>query len=523
MSQDQFAAPEAHGRPRSRKLIFVLIGAGALVLAALAVGAVLLFSSAESTALDEILSQNLPRGTDAITLELMDPTSTALSSAFAESLCGGENIESFLIMASIMPNLAKSRLLSMNAGESRASLQCGDQARKLLSNKLVVQVLFEEDDNEHKVGIIETGIESLPLPKHTFSGYSGHCTPREDDEKECDEEANAAFREGLRWIFGKFKGLDIFARVRASSREHDSTNVEILRKIAPKVELDDLTMVRARPDTVPWIVACSEREPVDEDAKTDFLEACFPDNRDRGLEAINTKVRAVAMSRHAPDVAENDLLYSRVFTLLARDEDTVGKLQADVEDFVRDWKSHVSNKESTLIRTVRDASGKDSESAALIEPFIRAALGMTVLRDGEFVTVAIETELKPEEMSLLREAREEGRAQKDARAEIHKAVLTGSSLPRPALVRIVGDEVADWVLAKRATAEDCATMRSQFEKIVEGAKLQPEQYGIKFYLEKLLADDICVGLVLEDTTKECAASANYIEKFAECFPNAEVE
>jgi hypothetical protein len=203
--------------------------------------------------------------------------------------------------------------------------------------------------------------------------------------------------------------------------------------------------------------------------------------------------------------------------LLARDEEAAASIEKDLIDLVRDWQSQLENNEPRLIKIYREPSTfvRDALMRSVLDPFLRALHGMKVERHGQVVRLVADEELRPEESKAVREFSETRREDQSATLKIIDALLANAPPPAANLAVFVGPEAAAWIVAPRASVEDCAALAAKLHALSSG-EVPPELFGAKFRLERQLTGATCVGKALPVDVKNCFSASASLADFAKC-------
>ncbi|MGH7280417.1 MAG: hypothetical protein ACRELY_02755 [Polyangiaceae bacterium] len=156
----------------------------------------------------------------------------------------------------------------------------------------------------------------------------------------------------------------------------------------------------------------------------------------------------------------------------------------------------------------------DSFWKAAFDPFLRAMKGMSVTRKGDVVRLSIETKLTPEESKSLHEFLATRTTDQAAKGRIVDALLQGTPVAEADLAVFVDDPIAKWMVAPKATAADCQTLRDRVKKVAANASV--DQFGLKFRQEKRFADAQCIGASLPPEGKQCVLAASDLNAIAAC-------
>jgi hypothetical protein len=511
------APQHPQGGGRSRKLLFA--AAGVVGVALLAGGGMLAYGKLRGpTRTLPVLAQKLPPNTIRIFESRPGPAlhdvgalpDIYVTSGLA-SLCDGVDLVALVSSSrgKDIDGLKKAGLLDLKA--HRAGLQCGDALRRGLAAPAVTRILFRDGDTPRLVNVVHSRSTELPAGlgyiKHSFSGISGFCHHPEAAKDDCPPKTSAAARENETWFLGEFEDVEAFARSYTTAREELSTTVDILQQTIAATGAADSTTLVAKPEAIEWDAPCAEAAPVGK--HKEFLAACFPRGQEKLLEGVTTKVRGLAFQKDVIARAEG---VHMTYTLLARDADAARDIEKDLLDYLRDWRAQLTNGEPEMAKLVRAKSEYvvDSFWESIYEPYLRAIRGGHVTRSGNVVRLEIREALRPEEAKALREFTATRTSDRKAAGDIAEAVLAGAPPPEKALATFFSADVAKWMVAPRATDEDCATVQGKLKTLIGTA----DDASIKPILNEYKKS--CVGGVMPPEHRQCLMGAADVDHFVRC-------
>lgn len=442
-----------------------------------------------------------------------------LASSLAEAACGGADVATLLAGARSrdLPGLKRDGILDMaNNARWRDALSCGEAVRKTLASPAVVTVLFSEGESVALVRVVRSSMTDLPMQgayvRHTFSGLPGFCVRQAGDKGDCTEGAHAGFRDGTTWVFGAVGHVEAFARAYTTAREELTTTVEILRDTVEQSAPADVTVIQAKPESIPWAQICERAAP--SGSSKDFHGACFPSGQGRLLESVASKVRGLAVQH---DLLATSAGIHSSYVLVTRDDDAAREVEKDLLDLVRDWRAQLANREADLVRMVRAPSSlpHDRLIEAAFDAYLRAMKAMRVERSGSVVRVVLREPFRPAEAKAIKEFVETRSQDELATVKVVEAMIQKSPLPEKSLALLVGPEVATWIVAPRATAADCDAILQRVRSS-SGAQPSPEDVALKSDLEQRFVPAACVGTVLTADAKACFQGAQTLQAFGAC-------
>jgi len=493
--------------------------AGIATVAVLAAGGVFAYTKVRGSGRAlPVLAQKLPPNT--IRLVEAPPGATihdvaTLPDIYVTSglavLCDGVDVVSMVTGArgKDIDGLKSAGLLDLKP--YREGLQCGDALRRGLAASSVTRILFRDGDAPRFVGVVRSRATELPAGlgyvKHSFSGISGFCHHPEASKEDCPPKTSAAARDGETWFLGSFEDVEAFARSYTTARDELSTTVDILQETIAATGTADRTELVAKPEAIQWDEPCAQAAPVGK--RKEFLAACFPRGQEKLLEGVTTKVRGLALQSDVVARAEGIHI---TYTLLARDSDAARDIEKDLLDFTRDWRAQLTNGEPEMAKLVRAKSEYviDAFWESIYEPYLRAIRGSRVTRSGNVVRLEIKEALRPEEAKALREFTATRTSDRKAAGDIAEAVLAGTPPPEKALATFFSEDVAKWIVAPRATEEDCTAAQGKLKTLLGSS----DETAIK----PMLADykKTCLGQVMPEEYRQCLTGAPDLEHFFRC-------
>jgi hypothetical protein len=175
--------------------------------------------------------------------------------------------------------------------------------------------------------------------------------------------------------------------------------------------------------------------------------------------------------------------------------------------------------EPDLLRRLRESPVTTRERlwAGAAEPFVRALANVRVVRRGPGVRLEMSAELTAEERKLVRESLEESDPDDQAMVAVLDSLSADAPPPVDALSRFLGDEVAAWAAAPRATEADCKLLLGKYEALAADPSAL-EQVDLRDRWGRAFEPDVCKGMVLPDNFRSCLMGASSLAKLAQCPP-----
>jgi hypothetical protein len=484
---------------------------------------------AAATPRTEIAVERLPRSTVAvIESRIRDDLEEAavvpdsyVGAWLAQRVCGGMDLEQRLrkakgVTLAQMHDLGVIELMGQSSWLQ--AVRCGADLRRSLSTPRQTTIVFDHEGSPSAVTSLTLDRETMPDVEdriaHTYAGLEGFCQKAEGGETSCRASGPAGFRDGRTWFFGPHETVEAFAASYTSAHRERSSNADILADLARHAGKATSRTRLVRPSSIPWAALCEQVAPHDEgDA---FLKACFPAASRVRLDGTETKIRGLVVER---DHVASDHRMSWSVVLLARSEEAARWIEGDLVDLRRDWQSVLVDNEPDLLRRLRESpeTARERLWAGAADPFVRALANIRVESRGTGVRVEMSAELTAEERKLVRESLEAADPEDQAMVSVLDALSAGTSPPVDALSRFLGDEVAPWAAAPRATEADCKQLLSKYEALAADPSAL-DQVDLRDRWGRAFEPDVCKGMVLPDGFRSCLMGASSLAKLAECPP-----
>ncbi len=476
----------------------------------------------------EIAVERLPRFTVAVIEsrirddldEVVVVPDSYVGAWLAQRVCGGVDLEQRLRKA-MGATLAQMHDLGVIELMGQASwlraVRCGADLRRSLTAPRQTTVVFEHEGSPSAVTSLTLDRETMPDVEdgvaHTYAGLAGFCQ-RADDDVSCRSSGPSGFHDGRTWFFGPHEAVEAFAASYTSAHRERSSNADILADLARHAGNASARTRLVRPSSIPWAALCEQVAPHDEgDA---FLKACFPAASRVRLDGTETKVRGLVVER---DHVASDHRMSWSVVLLARSEEAARWIEGDLVDLRRDWQSVLVDNEPALLRRLRESpvTARERLWAGAAGPFARALANVRVERQGTGVRLEMSAELTAEERKLVRESLDAPDPEDQAMVAVLDALTAGAAPPVGSLSRFLGDEVAPWAAAPRATDADCKLLLSKYEALAADPSAL-EQVDLRDRWGRAFEPDVCKGMVLPDDFRSCLMGASSLAKLSECAP-----
>lgn len=518
--------PASHHAPSPRSTRIAAVSAGVLALAAVAAVVAVRWSAKQARSSPPAILATLTPKLPASTVSLregpfrdeLDQAQTTPSEYVAAWLahraCGGPDLVQMLVgvRGKSLEDIERSGVLELPTNERwRNALQCGEQIRKSLLANSHVYTTFKDGDQLRSVVVLSASMTEFPsvlsMARHNFSGLDGACTHEPESKLPCAPGA-AAVHDGTMWAFGDLEAVTSFAQAFTRGREELPTNVQILRDLSEHAGRAETTIVLARPDSIPWSLPCVQSAPSDQ--RDEYIQACYPPGQEHIHASVETKARGVSLQR---DMTAASQTVGWTYLVWARDEEAAEHVRKDLLDLQRDWRAHLVNNEPQLIKAVRASNDPQAKYwDSVLEPLLRGIREATVQKEGRLVRLSMRQTLRLEEAKMLAEAAGDLREQMNASQQILGALLRRKALSQKALAYFVGQDVAAWMAAPRAQADDCAALRGKLQQV----EVPVELLGLKADLEQRWQDDRCVGMVLPPDSQKCLLGATTLQALDAC-------
>ena len=338
----------------------------------------------------------------------------------------------------------------------RTMMTCGRELAPMLQSQDSAEMQFTDDTGKHVFRIFNLKMDQLPTKlgwiHYSFSGLPGFCyVPQAGEaatEKDCVDDSYASVHEGTRWIFGNKASIMTVARSFAQPKDHISTTIEVLQEAANAMSGLTWRAAEATPKSSKAVLTSPCVWAADRVAgsKSDFMTACFPITADKQIEVIDGKLRA-ASDEIDTDIEKAGAIRGQM-ALVARDSEAASAMQKDVNEFVRDWQSHIENNETKLVKLATEKTATPDQRiwAGTIDTFIKALKGMDVSRSGRVVTISFNQKLSSDDIKEVREAVENPNDKRQVASMIIDAIEKTQPVPETALAQLIGPKLAAFVL-----------------------------------------------------------------------------
>lgn len=519
-------APKSRWRPGPRAVRWAV---GALACALAVAAAFVVAKRVRPTTIFTLDARRLPSGVtsverirfaDSQTLLTLSPA--LLTSLLADSsACEGSDIARRLMAAKgqTLDEIRSGGLVrDLSLPSTKDGLACGQRIAQTLEDSPIFEIRFEQGGVSGMVEMLPGRTEGVNFGthfiRHSFSGLSGLCRAS-DDGTACKDGGYAVLLEPNAYFFGRLEALSAFARTYAGEHEELSTNLDILATLSRTADAEsDVVSMFARPSRVLSDVSCREAAP---NARHDeFVAACFPPGISATLDRILAKTRGFTKEHRG--LARTSEVYFKL-TFLARDDEEAEALERELQDLVRDWKSHLENHEAEIARINRDSAlhGTPREKlwAATEQSFLRAHREMTLSRSGSAVALRIQHPLSDQEQREVLEIASARQEERQAAEQVVQQILSGSPLDAASLTPFFGGENAEWIAAPHATEETCTTFREKLDSLAN-ADRSPAQFAIKFRIQRRFESSACVSQAMPTDMPQCVASANTLAALERC-------
>jgi len=539
--------PQPSGPPPKKKsaLPLILGGAGLLiVLLGVGVFAVTRMSRSGSHKGLPVDAKRLPPQTQEMDEELVEATrhddprikKAYTASQLGASFCRPDVADPAIrleILGLFGSQAAKQFFLPKTLEGTQALLDCGQTLAGALDSDYMTELVFAEDDTPNRNAVVaRLKLDELPsrfgFVKQSFSGMNGFCrTPSADDGKpaatECGNESFTGVHDGTTWFFGKKSSLDAFAHSLVKPAAGDlSTSVAAIQDAADGTEGLPFRRIQSQLKTSKKFFAapCAWASSQTAGRSADLLADCFPTTVDKQIEGVDAKLRAAAYEMDA-DVDKAGAVHGNI-VLIARDGDAAKDVEKDVNDVVRDWKSHIENHESKIVKQAKDnpVTLREHEWVAIVDTFVRALKQMKVERSGRTVSIRFNEPLSADDKRELDDAEKKTEDKRGAVTDILEAVQGKKAVPEPALTKLVGAKWASFLLVPRVTlgTADCQTIKAN----VNGMKVkQVTAADARARWFSLASADCSKKRDIAEPERACLVAAKTPADFMRCAPPVE--
>ena len=407
------------------------------------------------------------------------------------------------LMRNRLPEEGKRFFSTRNKEKAQAALECGAFLAKALPpaerHHRFIMSFDEDEKTKRRIFGLRLSLGEIPSKfnwaKQTFSGMPGFCRlpPKPDDpatkpDTDCKKESFGAIHDGDMWFFGEKQGLEPFVKNLNSPVKELSTKVAAIQEASNATEglaeRQIETNVKTSEDFLKRLCFLGELRTAG--SKPDFRKACFPEGGGvkRQIEGIDAKLRAAAFEL-SPDFEDAGEVRGNI-VFVGRDGDASKEIEKDLTEIATDWKSHIDNNESKLIKLSKEdpVGQRQKEWAAVADTFVKALKNMTVKKDGRAVRLHFEAKLSEDDKREIEAANKDAAKIRTAITDIIEAMQSKKAVPSSALAKIVGQKWADYLLIPHGplSDKDCR----QIQANMDAAKLN--DVGKLFAADKVFTD-----------------------------------
>ena len=379
---------------------------------------------------------------------------------------------------------AKRFFTTKNLEQVSESLQCGESLGQNLSNDFVSTIRFAEDEKTpESVSLAQINVAEMPTKlgyiHHSFSGLQGFCQipkpsdPTAKQDTDCKNDFLSALHQNALWIVGRKQSVDDFSKTLAKPRDEVSTQVQAIQDAMDATEALEFREIEAnvKSSKTFFMLPCFIGSGQTAGSSSDFLKACFPDTLNKQMEDVDGKIKAAAFEMDGDIVKAKRIHGNTVF--VARDNDEAKSLESAVNDIVRDWKSHLENHESQILKLSKEdpTDQREREWASIADTYVKALRGMKVERSGRTVAVRFNELMSSDDLSELKDAEQKTTDAQVNVGAILDAIQQKKTIPQTNVAKIVGDKWAGFLLAPRSpvSTEDCTKIKANMNKVSFGA------------------------------------------------------
>ena len=451
--------PAPTGKKKSSLGLVLGVGGGVLLVGIAVVG-FLMFGGKKKRVLLPVDAKLMPGGTTEVATQLIEATretdervkNAYLAAELGAEMCkpGAPHYASFLErLGSRTPKDAREFFFDKKAvDQAREVLSCGGLLGGSLASPYQTMLAFEDGDGKkRRVGIAQeklTGLpDSLGFAKQKFGASQGYCRTQDaqGNTTDCKADSHAMFIAEPNWFMGTRDSLDAMADAMKKPKDELTASVASLRDAAG--ELDGLPVVRlqAQPKSSKefFMMPCTFGALSSSAPMKDFNDGCFPKGVDKAIEAIDAKLKAAGYEFDGDYVKAGAIHGSIVLVL--RNADSAKEAEKDVKEIVTDWKSHVEDNETKLIRASREYpyDARTKRFAAIADNYFAALKAMKYQRNGRTIRLSFASQISPEDKAGLEEAEKSTADKRRAVAEIVEALRDKKAIPQKALSKLVGE------------------------------------------------------------------------------------
>lgn len=439
---DSASAASAPATParRSRLKIAVaaILGAGALAGAVVA-GIVFLPKLLGKSGVLPFEAERLPRTTERIVtatygamaqmqghIAASQVPEEALWSGLSEEPCDGADFYEWFLAVADAPDKASdaaldrlARFLGPELLATQLALRCGrDLARdgKLTTASRTWHLQFKDGDKTRGVHVFPLQRESMPdteprFEKRSFRDHLGACKPTMkagDDGKihpdKCVDDSQAVAMTERLWFHGGLANVDTFVRSYDKPADELPGAAEVMSGLAPALDGYQYSDVSTSRE-VKFEALLGSSGFVFGVPELDHLPLVPADRAKKTADILATRIRGVGTGFILPEVGSAPRVR---LALLGKDDDAAKAVEAELQDFRKEWRAHIENRQDDIGKPFQDSVKGASDTVreykeSLFDILIRGAMKAEVSRSGSVVTLDLAPKPKDRELRAIRD------------------------------------------------------------------------------------------------------------------------
>ena len=350
----------------------------------------------------------------------------ALWSGLSEEPCDGADLYEWFLAVADAPDSATdavldrlARFLGPELAATQLALRCGrDLARdgKLTVASRTWHIRFKDGDKSRSVQVIPLQRESMPdteprFEKRSFREHAGACKPamkkgadgKERPDKCSDDSQAVAISERL-WFHAGLASVDTFVRYYDKPADELPGAAEVMSGLASALDGYHYSEVSTSRE-VKFEALLGSSGFVFGVPELDHLPLVPADRAKKTADVLATRIRGVGTGFILPEVGSAPGVR---LALLAKDDDAAKAVEVELQDFRKEWRAHIENRQDDIgkpfqdsVRGAPDVVREYKES--LFDVLIRGAMKAEVSRSGSVVTLDLSPKPKDRELRAIRD------------------------------------------------------------------------------------------------------------------------
>lgn len=372
----------------------------------------------------------------------------ALWSGLSRSPCDGADLyEQFLSVADA-PDKASddaldrlAHLLGPERMATQLALRCGrDLARDggLTAASRTWHLQFKDGDKSREVQVLPLQRDSMPdteprFEKRSFRDHQGACKPamkKSDDgslhaDKCTDDSPAVAMTEKL-WFHGGLASVDAIVRSYDKPADELPIAAEVLAGLAPALGGEHFSVVSTSREVKfeTFLRETSSALGVSEMARLPLIPS---DRAKKTADILATRIRGFGWGFTLPDIGTGPRIR---LALLGKDDDSAKAVEVELQDFAKEWRAHIENRQDDIGKPFQDSVKEASDvvreyKESLFDILIRGARRAEIDRSGGVVTLDLAAKPKDQELRAVKDYLSARKGLSATAARIIRALASG--------------------------------------------------------------------------------------------------